>query len=326
MFQDSLVIIHQSKKKESDPVLWQRLRSRLDACFEIDTCQRSLWVTTTQCMPLLVERDFEIYRGQEAYCFFLRVAAGLESEILGETDIFGQLKAAWRLFEQQSRGAQKLSVRLLYFDLAPWMQALFEDTKKIRSQFLQNVGGHSYASLVRKWIKQNLMNPDPIFILGAGQMAQSIAPFLSEYRLLLWNRSPERLLQLERQFKDRSLVDRLEDERQGWARAKTAIVCTPVDDERDAPKVAWLKQLRELKVIHLGASKKQPSSWTSWSHCFCLDDLFEFKRCIQQSRRLHIQQAEHACQEQAKQRYLHENDQIRNAQVSFSMGTKFVGC
>jgi hypothetical protein len=157
-------------------------------------------------------------------------------------------------------------------------------------------------------------------------MAQSIAPFLSEYQLLLWNRTPERLLHLENQLKSKSSwITRLEDERQGWSQAKTAIVCTPVQEQEDREKVAWLKESKALQVIHLGASKKQPSAWTSWPHCFCMDDLFEFQKCVQTTRLLHLQQAEHACKQQAKQRYLHENHPIRNTKIPFGMGTKPMG-
>ena len=37
----------------------------------------------------------ELYQGADAYGFLLRLASGLESEIAGETEIFGQIKEAW---------------------------------------------------------------------------------------------------------------------------------------------------------------------------------------------------------------------------------------
>src|ERR1700687_3019838 len=84
----------------------------------------------------------ESSQGADAYAFLLRFAAGLESKLVAETEIFGQIKQAWREFsERDSPLARQLS---------PWVQLLFQDAKAVRAQYLANLGSASYGSPTRR--------------------------------------------------------------------------------------------------------------------------------------------------------------------------------
>src|SRR4051812_21261270 len=68
--------------------------------FRLDSCLRCLWVLDRETLEAEVGADripcAEVLSGPEAYAFLVRIACGLESRIVGETDIFGQFKEAWQ--------------------------------------------------------------------------------------------------------------------------------------------------------------------------------------------------------------------------------------
>src|SRR5262245_63928758 len=69
--------------------------------FRLETCLRRLAVGDVAELSAdpADAPAFDQYRGAAAYEFLLRIASGLESEIAGETEVFGQLKEAWRAYE-----------------------------------------------------------------------------------------------------------------------------------------------------------------------------------------------------------------------------------
>src|ERR1700683_2614038 len=114
----------------------------------IHTCQRRVAVRFAPAGLDAARAEFpadgalEHFQGAAAYAFLLRFCCGLESKLVAETEIFGQIKQAWREFSE--RGSP------LGRQLSPWMQQLFQDAKEIRAQFLSNLGSVSYGSQVRR--------------------------------------------------------------------------------------------------------------------------------------------------------------------------------
>ena len=85
------------------------------------------------------------------------------------------------------------------------MQLLFQDAKAIRAQYL----GQSRQRLV--WLAgapparaTGRRARGPTLLIGAGQLAQSVAPWLTGSELWLWNRTPERAHELARELAKRS--------------------------------------------------------------------------------------------------------------------------
>src|ERR1700728_1330361 len=114
----------------------------------IQTCQRRVAVLFGPAGLDAARAEFpadgalEQFDGAAAYAFLLRICCGLESKLVAETEIFGQIKQAWRDFSSRgSRLAQQLS---------PWMQHLIRDAKEIRAQYLGSLGSASYGSQVRR--------------------------------------------------------------------------------------------------------------------------------------------------------------------------------
>ena len=93
--------------------------------FLIDTCQRRVALLCGREDLLRARAEFpsdgmlEGFDGAEAYAFLLRFGCGLESKLVAETEIFGQIKLAWRQFSE--RGTP------LAGQLSAWMQLLFQE-------------------------------------------------------------------------------------------------------------------------------------------------------------------------------------------------------
>lgn len=316
---ESLRVLHLKKGREAiSSGLLLAAEPGLESVLKIDTCQRKVWVYASESWQAQ-ERDvaiqdslggFSYLESLDAYEFLLRWACGLESEVLGETDVFGQIKQAWRDAEKQGDAA--------ILNLSTWMQRLFEDAKAIRSQHLQNLGGSSYGTLVRKVLKERRLD-GPILVVGAGQIAYSITPALLESELWLWNRNPVRLCALHEELHCKDLNARLKklsslkEEEQAWKLAAHIVVCIPLDAERDKERVRFFLEGNHLlnnsdvsnrSVVHLGSRRAECGIWKQVSGLVCLDDLFAFQGVIGSVRSVQVIQAERACEEKARLRSL----------------------
>jgi len=312
-FMNHLVVIHRSKQLQSVfPATGLGLVEPYRAnAFRMETCQRELWVFQSDESEDLAHSlrvlGVDIRVGASAYRFLLSFACGLESEVKGETDVFGQLKQAWQ-------GAQVLQAGTLD-DLVPWMNRVFEDTKEVRSRYLQNVGGASYGSLVRKILNLEAASDSddgrgPILLVGAGQLAASVAPWLTDRHLMVWNRTEDRAHQLvsEMRSKPRSSVEVLtgsDQEMKAWSLASHVVICIPPDTSRDDLRVqAFLSSPLSGKrsVVHLGVMESELESDSVWSnvpHFYLLDDLFAMQKKSDEFRAAQFARAQKACEERS---------------------------
>lgn len=278
----------------------------LKDAFCLDSCQRRLWICAEEDLhELAIPGEMKIYAGAGAYEYLLRVACGLESQILGETDIFGQFKTAYKSFVAAADPAR-------VSELNPWIQRVFEDTKEIRSRHLHHQGGDSYGTLVRKMLRDAGVR-GPVLMLGAGQLAQTVGPFLLEDELFIENRSSEKLRGLVEELGEfpNFGITALDREQapahdQAWSRAKALVVCIPFESGSDRERVArWTRDGADRPVIHLGDLSGGGSGiWKSLPSFRSLDDLFELQRAQGEIRTVQTQRAFKACEERAKLRAL----------------------
>jgi|GEM_PF-325992 len=294
------------------------LESRL---LHIATCQRELWIFDEEALAetlgsqsgperICAEalRDgAEVYSASGAYAFLLRFSTGLESAVRGETDVFGQLRDSWALFEQSgSRQARELS---------PWIQRLYEDTKEIRSRFLQSVGGASYGSLVRQILRKQASQLDhdirPVLLIGAGPIAVSVAPWLATGEFgPLWvaNRTAARAESLAQEVVARqgerarpALVGwELESELKSWQAARAVVIGVPLDIARDELRRAHCPA--STPIVHLGTLRAEAPEWRRLPNFYALDDLFEIQRQAEGVRGDRFTRALQACEERARLR------------------------
>jgi hypothetical protein len=265
--------------------------------FRLRTCQREIDILFGH--PGDVDSDAEAILGIDAYRFLLEFATGLRSAIPGETNVFGQLRAAWRDY---LRATEPVAVR----DFAALMEALFIDTRAIRTAFLQDIGGHSYGTLTRK-----LLRPAPdarILVVGNGALAGSVMPMLSNFELGLINRT---LPADPPSFVRR--VFALDDAVAAVDWADHVVLCVPRAAEVDASWVGLLAARPAVRAVHLGCRRSDPGPWAVLKGLATLDDLFDL-RSLQQDRRVRqLELARAACRARALQRVAELHDHAISA-------------
>ncbi len=135
------------------------------SCFTLQTCQRTMVLSYQQLPfdshPLPLHEKAE---GQEAYLYMLETICGLKSKLVGENEIVGQFKEAYKAFTTtDSRDARLLLI----------LEKLFKDAKDIRTEHLIGIGQKTYAHLTRRHFSGKIKQ-SPILILGSGQLAEDL--------------------------------------------------------------------------------------------------------------------------------------------------------
>jgi hypothetical protein len=281
----------------------------------VDTCLRAVRIAMTApeeqpSAPAADAAGYERFVGAEAYRFLLLLACGLDSEIAGETEILGQIKQAWRDYETTNADGA--------LALRPWMQRLLQDTKEVRSEYVVSMGSATYGSLVRRLLGTPLTGPT--LLIGAGQLAETILPFLDTGEVLVWNRSAERaeaMLARQRVNQTEGRVHRLEStadaEDAAWRRARDVVICIPADAARDVERVRLWRQHRAAdgRVLHLGINGAQGTSWQGVPGLATLAELFGLRDTQATQRELLLARARRACLHKAQLARLDDADGSR---------------
>ena len=275
-----------------------------NAAWVIETCQRTVIIAAgrevrgriLECAPATA-RALAL-SGTEAYAYLLRLACGLESRLAGETEIFGQIKESWRAFSGVP-GA-------LSGQLDNWVQRLFKDTKEIRAEHLSGLGSASYGSQVRRLLGR--ATAGPTLLVGAGQLARAVAPWLETGELLLSNRTPSAAQELARLVQERHperlcpvLDGSIETELEAWSRAGDVILCVPADAGRDAARIAaWQARARYGgRLVHLGLAESAGSAWAGIPGLIHLTALLDAMRSQSDQRDLQLARARRSCADKA---------------------------
>ena len=148
-------------------------------------------------------------RSLEAVRHLFRVAAGLDSMVLGETDILGQVKSAYRA-AKENRTTGKITNVL-------FQRALFVG-KQVRSATTISEGGTSVGNVAVQ-LAERIFGPlrdHRVVVVGAGDMAETMVRHLLSQkagRLVVLNRTREKADDLARLMNgEGGPLDRLPDE------------------------------------------------------------------------------------------------------------------
>jgi glutamyl-tRNA reductase len=131
-----------------------------------------------------------LYEGPAAARHLLRVAAGLDSMVLGETEITGQIKNAYEIARNAGLTGRVLN-RLF--------QKAFQATKEIRTRTGIGRGKVSVKGTAVELIGKSDLSQQSIMVLGAGEMAESCVRLLVKKgakSMFISNRSFDRALDL----------------------------------------------------------------------------------------------------------------------------------
>ncbi|MBS1741870.1 MAG: glutamyl-tRNA reductase [Bacteroidetes bacterium] len=152
---------------------------------------------TSGTLETFNERAY-IHSGEKAIQHLFEVAAGLDSQILGDYEIVGQIK-------QSAKIAKKGNVIGAY--LERMLNDVLKTSKKIRTNTLLSGGTVSVSFAAVQFIKDKFreaVTHKKILLIGVGKIGtntcKNIADYLPGTRVVLLNRSVEKARELSQQF------------------------------------------------------------------------------------------------------------------------------
>jgi len=99
-----------------------------------------------------------------AYQLLLEILCGLQSPMVGETQVLGQFKSFLGGVSRDHSWLNRLGQRLL------------TDAREVRTKHLQGLGSRSYGSAVRR----DLADVSHAVVIGTGKLAHEVLPFLAD--------------------------------------------------------------------------------------------------------------------------------------------------
>jgi glutamyl-tRNA reductase len=146
--------------------------------------------------PAIVEPHLYEYREREAVRHLFRVASSLDSMVVGEPQILGQVKSAYTVARE---------VGAVQGELDGLLQRTFAVAKKVRHETQIGASSVSIASVAVELARKIFGSLDgkTVLLVGAGKMSELAARHLMEQgaaAVLVANRTPERAVQLATQF------------------------------------------------------------------------------------------------------------------------------
>ncbi|MES1219565.1 MAG: glutamyl-tRNA reductase [Bacteroidota bacterium] len=134
-----------------------------------------------------------IKKGVNAVQHLFDVAAGLDSQILGDYEIIGQIKAAVKLAKEQGF-IKTFSDRLV--------NAILQSSKQIKNETALSGGTVSVSFAAVQYLRENAMNiaDKNILLVGAGKIGRNTCKNLADYvdakKITLINRTEEKAVAL----------------------------------------------------------------------------------------------------------------------------------
>jgi glutamyl-tRNA reductase len=158
--------------------------------FVLKTCQRTLILGYGQLPFYHLEDQNDIrdmFNGDQAYIFLLETICGLKSEVLAEYEVVGQFKEAYQEYANLPfRNTNTLTL----------LEKLFQDSKKIRTEHLSEIGQLSYAGIARKLVHSRMSEGD-VLIVGSGTLAVDLIKLLKKkHRVFLTARNLDKASEL----------------------------------------------------------------------------------------------------------------------------------
>jgi glutamyl-tRNA reductase len=220
-----------------------------------------------------------IHRDLDALRHLFRVAAGLDSMVLGETEITGQVKEAYEIARAS---------RLTGATLNRVFQKAFQVVKEVRTHTLIGRGATSVGSVAAELagrIFPHDLPGQPVIIIGAGQMAGACVRHLSkkgERSIMVANRSFDRAVKLAGDFGGHAV--RFEDYLTAMASADIVVAATGSPDTLlnygDLREVMIRRRNRPLLLIDISVPRNIDAEVQRLDNVFLynIDDLDEIVR------------------------------------------------
>jgi len=245
-----------------------KLRGNLSEVVLLSTCNRveiygvSPWIhgRVLQLFQELTNSDFDftphlyVKEGAEAARHLFAVASGLDSMVLGETEITGQVKNAYQAAKDAGLTGKRMN-RLF--------QTACQVVKQIRTNTAIGRGATSVGSvaveLTEKVFDRDLSDKT-VMILGAGKMGEACVKHLAKRgakTVLVANRSVERAEKLAAEFGGRAV--RIEDSAAAMTEADILVSSTGSPDivlrREDVEKILPARRNRPLVLVDIAVPR-----------------------------------------------------------------------
>ena len=239
-------------------------------CLALSTCNRTelhVVSSSTDIIPALqqvlcgvcgVEPDivnpcWYVFDGDDAVRHLFRLVAGLDSLVVGETQIFNQVKEAYKL--AYDVGATGMLIN-------PLMHRAFFVAKRIRTETGIGVGSLSLSSIAVELIEATVCSRTPLtlLVIGAGKVATSAAKSFVDRgfgNLLIANRTWEKAQILSAQLSAQAV--RWEEVESHLLLADAVISCsgsmTPILTRELLAPLATARAEKPLMIVDLGVPR-----------------------------------------------------------------------
>jgi glutamyl-tRNA reductase len=242
----------------------------------------------------LEQLDGALYRHHDRHAVrhLFRVASGLDSMVLGEAEILGQVREAYRAAHESGATGPVLN---------RMFQGALEVGKRVRHETELGARPMSVASAGVKLAERifGKLNQRTVLVLGAGTISEQVVAQLRDRRiahLYVMNRSRDRAELLAREFSGK--VINWED----WdaALAQPDVIVSSISTEEPALKHALLERAmaargnRPLFVMDLGLPRNVESSAADLYNLYLynIDDLTQIVEQNRDARQSEVPRAE----------------------------------
>jgi glutamyl-tRNA reductase len=235
--------------------------------------------------PALVAEHAFVKTGEEALRHLFRLASGLESQILGDYEIIGQLKNAFNLAKQEGRAGGYLE---------KVVNSALQASRQVKKNTLISDGTTSVSFAAIQVLKQQASSPQRVVILGLGKMGtltlKNMRSYLPAHSVTVVNRNTERAIQAAADFGVSYLP--FDRQREAIAQADVLIVATGAEQAvvtADDLRNSTVKQVFDLSVpsnVHQNAKNLEGISF------YHIDELSRMVNETLEKRRAELPKAE----------------------------------
>ena len=218
--------------------------SRMSDAEAIGALRKVLFATPTTGPPL--EKEVYALKEPQSFEHLFRVAAGLDSMVLGETEILGQLKKAYDLALQHKHTGRVLNKAF---------QRAFNVAKQLRTETGIQRGSISVGSVAVELAEKifTSLKDRAVMVIGAGDTSEKTARALlsrGASSVIVANRTHERAEALAKELGGRAV--RFEDWASEFQHIDVAISSTAAPHHiLDRAKLAPLMKLRRNRALLL---------------------------------------------------------------------------
>ena len=175
-------IIDESAQIFLENYLKEKFPNAIESFFGISTCNRTEFFFTAMDditdkvfyaikhaldIDQIPDSHFYSYSNDDAFIHMCKVASGIDSQVIGEQEIFGQFKDAYKTADE---------LGLINYGLRLYVDKTLEISKKIRTSTKIGINPLSVSGLTLNLVRRIFEKPEnqKILIIGAGEMAKLI--------------------------------------------------------------------------------------------------------------------------------------------------------